>query len=341
MKALMKLFLVPLGVGLFLTSITIPAFTCTTTSLNGLTAAMVNPSTTVTGPIDAGGCDIGIFFDGGKGSINQAEIYNAVRFGVVVDGDNNNVAVDIRNSSIHNIGDNPFSGNQYGVAIYYRAYFLAGSASGTISGNQISDYQKGGIVANGQGTSVIITDNTVTGQGPVDYIAQNGIQVGYGATASVMQNTVSGNSYTGTSTVSGGIIVVGGAGYGNCPDGYPCLLTVGTRIVGNTVINNDIGIWLTNIIDAAGDPPTSATNVKAVNNVISSDGLHNDYGGFGYQAGVADQGNNDKIINNSISGAGYNSATYPSAYVVPIDADSSFTNRPKVHANAFDGTPTS
>jgi hypothetical protein len=43
-----------------------------------------------------------------------------------------------------------------------------------------------------------------------------------------MHNTISGNAYTGSSTVSGGII--GGAGYGNCPDGAPCPYTVGTRI---------------------------------------------------------------------------------------------------------------
>lgn len=100
----------------------------------------------------------------------------------------------------------------------------------------------------------------------------------------------------------------------------------------NIVINNDVGIFLTNLA-ADFSAPLSATNIKAVNNAISNDALNNNYGGFGYQAGVSDVGNNDKIINNTISGDGYNPSAFPTAYVVEIDADVSFTNRPKVHAN--------
>jgi hypothetical protein len=37
--------------------------------------------------------------------------------------------------------------------------------------------------------------NVVTGDGPIAYIAQNGIQVGFGATRTVKNNTVSGNNY--------------------------------------------------------------------------------------------------------------------------------------------------
>jgi Right handed beta helix region len=315
---------------------------CDATGFNGLTAALVNPTYTVSGAVNATGCNMGVYFDHGDGDVENAEIYGSNYYGVFVNGDTNTVSVNISESEIHDIGETPLNGSQHGVAIYYRAYFLGGSASGKISGNTIYHYQKGGIVTNGQGTSVVVTDNTVTGEGPVSYIAQNGIQVGYGASASVMRNTVTGNSYTGTSTASGGIIVVGGMGYLTCPDGNSCPYTVGTRIVGNTVRNNDIGIWLSNLMTGNPDylSPTSATNVKAVNNIISSAGLYNMYGGFGYQAGVADQGNNDKIINNSISGSGYDPNANPSAYTVPIDADTSFTNRPKVHANAFDGEKT-
>jgi hypothetical protein len=291
---------------------------------------VVNPTSTVSGVVDATGCDIGVYFSSGKGTVKNAEIKGALWYGVVVNGDTTNVSVDVLDSSIHHIGDNPFNGNQRGVAVYYRA-FMTGKTSGKISGNTISQYQKGGIVTNGRGTKVNISNNVVTGFGPVSFIAQNGIQVGYGADASVMRNTVSGNSYTGTSTVSGGIIVVGGPGYGPCPNG-PCDYTRGSQIQGNTVVNNDIGVFLTNLAADFG-PPSSATNVKAVNNTISSSALQNNYGGFGYQAGVSDVGNNDKIINNKISGNGYNPAANPGAYTVEIDADVSFTNRPKVHAN--------
>lgn len=313
----------------------IPASACVPTGFNGLTAVAVNPAATVTGDIDAAGCDIGVFFNAGKGTVRNATIHNALYYGVIVDGDVGSVSVDVLSSNIHDIGDSPLNGVQRGVGIYYRAYFPGGHAAGKINGNTIWNYQKGGIVVNGPGSNADVSGNTVLGQGPVAYIAQNGIQIGYGATAQVMRNVVTGNSYTGTSTVSGGIIVVGGPGYGDCPDGSPCAYTTGTQIVGNTITGADIGIFLTNI-DALGNPPAIATNIKAVNNTITNNALNNHYGGFGYQAGVSDVGNNDKLINNTIGGAGYDPAANPGAYTVAIDADPSFTNRAKIHANKVD-----
>lgn len=290
-----------------------------------LTAAQINPPK-VTGTIDATGCNIGVYFDAtvprGVGLVTKADIYGANYFGVVANGDLGPVAVDILSSAIHDIGENPLDGTQHGVAVYYRA------ASGRIVGNTIADYQKGGIVANLPGTDVQIRDNVVTGQTAVNWIAQNGIQIGYGATAIVMNNTVSGNAYSGAwGASSGGIIVVGGAYYGG-------ELTTNTQIVQNTLINNDIGIYLSNW-DEAGAPLTP-TNIKVVNNTVSNTLLSNISGGgsIGYQACISDVGNNDKIINNKISGKGCNPAYSTAAiYVAAIDADPSFTNKPKVHAN--------
>jgi hypothetical protein len=305
------------------------AHVCSATGYSGLTAALVNPGSVSGGMIDAGGCDIGIYYSGQSAKVRNVIVTGALYYGIFVNGDNAATSVDILDSAISYIGDSPFNGNQRGVAVYYRAYLATGSATGRVSGNHIDHYQKGGIVVNGTGSNVQVQDNVVEGFGPVGFIAQNGIQFGYGSSGSAMKNTVSGHSYTGTSTVSGGIIVVGGPGYGVCPDGNPCLYTSNIQIVGNTVVNNDVGIFLTNLA-ADFSAPDEATNVKAVNNTITSDALTNNYGGFGYQAGVSDVGNNDKIIANRISGAGYG----PTAgYTVAIDADASLTNRPKVHAN--------
>src|ERR1700722_3411482 len=138
-----------------------------------MTAALINPVTTVTGPVNADGCNIGVYYSSGKGQIDQAEIYGANYAGVFVNGDNGQVSVNITNSKIHSIGESPLNGTQHGWAIYYRAFFLTGSATGTISGNTLSFYQKAGIVADGQGTNVVVTDNSIEGQGPVGYIAQN------------------------------------------------------------------------------------------------------------------------------------------------------------------------
>ncbi len=288
-----------------------------------MTAAMINPSGTVTGTVDAAGCNIGVYYDAnGLGGTVKAEVKNSNYFGVLVNGDAGPVAVDVLNSNIHDIGEVPPNGTQHGVAIYYRAFTLGGSATGKISGNQVWNYQKGGIVVNGQGANAVVSNNTVTGQGRVNYIAMNGIQFGYGSSGSAMKNTVSGNAYTGTNNASsGGIIVVGG-------DCYSGAITTGIQIVQNIVTNNDVGVWLSNL-DASCNAVTDQTNEKVVNNTISNDSFTNISGNVtaGYQAGVADQGTNDKIINNTISGAGYQ---YPG---VAVDADPSFTNKPKVHAN--------
>src|SRR5262249_48814888 len=53
-----------------------------------------------------------------------------------------------------------------------------------------------------------ITNNVVTGAGPVNYIAQNGIQVGFGGTAIVKNNEISGNDYTPKSFIACGLLFV-------------------------------------------------------------------------------------------------------------------------------------
>ena len=305
-----------------------PALACTPTGFFrdaiNMTAALINPVDTVSGTVDAIGCNIAVYYDsnGLGGTVKAADIFGSNYFGVLVNGDAGPVSVDVLNSTIHDIGESPLNGSQHGVAVYYRAFFLGGGATGKINGNTIERYQKGGIVVNGVGSNAVVSNNIVHGLAPVNFIAQNGVQFGFGSSGSAMRNTVTGNQYTGSSTASGGILVVGGPGYRTCPDGGPCLYTTGIQIVQNIVTNNDVGVWLSNI-DASGNPPVDQTNEKVVNNTISNNTCVNQY-----QAGVSDQGNNDKIINNRISGIG--SAT-PCG--VAVDADVSFTNRPKVHAN--------
>lgn len=174
---------------------------CTTvvTSKGTLTAAVYDAS--VTGPVDASGCDIGAYYDsaGNGDTVSGADISGATQYGVFVDGISGDVSVDVTNSSIHNIGDTPFDGVQYGVGVYYYGYNTAGTVTGTVSGNAVYQYQKGGITVNGANASVAVSDNTVTGLGPVPFIAQNGIQFGFGATGSASGNQISDNYYTGCS----------------------------------------------------------------------------------------------------------------------------------------------
>ncbi|MDT5124109.1 MAG: hypothetical protein QOC96_3591 [Acidobacteriota bacterium] len=256
----------------------------------GASANVTNLKITTSGLADV--CDAGadrlrgILFDGASGSIT--------------------------NNQITNINQNQgalLSGCQEGNAIEARNF---GASPTTIrvviDGNTISNYQKTGIVANGN-TDATITDNTVTGAGPNLYIAQNGIQVGFGATGMVKGNSVSGNSYTGTDAVSGGVLIFG--------DGSE--LCVGVQVLKNTLKGNDVGVFAAQFDDTTDStPPSTMTNLKIVNNVIDKGNAANPI----YTAGVSDEGNNDKIINNTITG-----------YDLPVDADTSFTNRPKVHAN--------
>lgn len=317
------------------------AVTCTPTGFFrdgiNMTAAVIDPTDPVTGTVDATGCNIGVYISGVDATIDSADISGANYFGVLVNGDSGTPSASITNSNIHDIGESPLNGTQHGVAIYFRSFFLTGSASGTVSNNTLTNYQKGGIVANGQGVNVAITDNIVTGQTAVDYIAQNGIQVGYGASASVMRNTVTGNAYSGTNNASsGGILVVGGGGYGTCPDGNACPYTVNTRIIQNKLNGNDVGVYLSNL-DGSFNAPSSATNIKVVNNTISNIGVTNVSGcGYAskYQAGVSDVGNNDKIITNSISGAGYVNLNSGGCGLFSIDVAPSYSLRAKVHANS-------
>ena len=136
-----------------------PTPTCTPveTSMGKLTAAVVNPAANYAGPLPLSGCQIGVYFNK-AGSVKNADIAGATHYGVFAD---NGAKVDVTGSRIHQIGDNPFSGNQNG-----RAVFFANGATGTVNGNTISDYQKNGLVATGDKTAVQVLNNTVTGRGP-------------------------------------------------------------------------------------------------------------------------------------------------------------------------------
>jgi parallel beta-helix repeat protein len=288
-----------------------------------MTAAQIGGN--VTGTIDASGantvdgvpCNIGVYYDNTtSGNVSAgADISGANYFGVVVNGDVGAVSVNVKGSSIHDIGESPLTGqgSQHGTAVYYRG-LGAGSATGTVSGNTITNYQKGGITVSGK-VSATITGNTVTGQGRVSWIAQNGIQMGYGAKGSVTGNTVTGNAYTGTNFASsGGILVVGGPCFGT-----GLAYTTGLTISKNTLTSNDVGVWLYNANPTTDPNVCVSTSTKTNNTVkfntitndrnpvtnISGDSLPGDATLCGYQAGVSDLGVKDLIVNNSISGFGY------------------------------------
>ena len=114
----------------------------------------------------------------------------------------------VTNSNFVNINQGP-SGCQEGNAVEVRNEPFDGSHPNTqyvaVSGNTMTHYQKTGLVANGD-VYVDAFENTITGFGPVNYIAQNGLQSGYGAMGSIHDNVISGNYYSGTGWTSAGIL---------------------------------------------------------------------------------------------------------------------------------------
>jgi hypothetical protein len=167
-----------------------------------LTAAQIGGN--VTGTLDATGCDIGVYYESGHlGSVTAgADISGAKYFGVLVNG----VPADVTGSSVHNIGEVPLNGSQHGNAIVY-----LNGASGTISGNTVSHYQKNGITIS-MGASGSVLNNVVTGEGHITYIAQNGIQISFGASGLVRGNSVSGNWYTPAGTEACGLLLYQASG---------------------------------------------------------------------------------------------------------------------------------
>jgi hypothetical protein len=277
-----------------------------------LTARIVNPTKPVTGRVDATGCEVGVYVSRGTGLVVGADVFGARYYGVLADGNGHHVAVDVRGSRLHDIGETPMTSSRHGQGVAYRG-FDGGTATGTVSGSRIWNYQEAGLNMTGPGSTASFIGNVITGRGITDVISQNGIQVIHGAHGVVRGNVISNLRFTGPN-VGNGVLVVGGPGYG-----FP--YTRDTRIELNHVTNADIGI---NIFEIEEDdsPSPLPTNILVAYNVVRNDALTNVAGwddATGFQAGISDYANHDRIIGNVVSGAGYDPATCGSvAICAPI-----------------------
>jgi hypothetical protein len=175
-----------------------------------LTAAIVNPVGPVTGDVDGTGCNIAVYygpdavgtFPVGTGTVDEANVHGSNYYGVVAAG----AAVNVSDSHVYAIGENPFNGSQHGVGVFYTTLEgnefgndntqIGTSATGTLSGSTVDDYQKNGVVVNGVNAVANVTGNTVAGEGPITYIAQNGVQFSRGGAGSVTKNLISDQFYS-------------------------------------------------------------------------------------------------------------------------------------------------
>lgn len=157
---------------------------------------------------------------------------DSLEYGVRVDEGG---SATITDNHITEIRDNPFSGCQNGVGVLIGRNVNNTTGSGSVVHNLIDNYQKGGIVVDGQlsgpASHAEVAYNEVVGIGPTAVIAQNGIQVSRGAFADVHHNVVRDNIYS-LLTVSDEAILL-----------YQ-VSSSSTRIHHNHVYNNNDGIGL-------------------------------------------------------------------------------------------------
>ncbi|MFC1755780.1 right-handed parallel beta-helix repeat-containing protein [Patescibacteria group bacterium] len=185
----------------------------------------------------------------------------------------------ILHSSVVGINQGP-SGCQEGNAIEIRNAPFNGEHPDTMSvevaHNEIYDYQKTGIVANGD-VYVNIHHNKVGASATQENLAANSVQLGFGATGLLEQNQIEGNQWFGESDWVGTAVLIYAAND----------LEVSKNIIGG---NSEIGIY------NYGDD-----NVIN-NNKVFDDGADISHGDNFYDYGIGNYGSGNVITNNKVKG---------------------------------------
>ena len=172
----------------------------------------------------------------------------------------------------------------------------------------------------GPGSTAVASGNVIRGRGLIGTISQNGIQVIFGAHGTVVGNRISDLEFAGPNT-GNGVLVVGGGAYdgdptkGCLPSG--CDVTRGARIERNVITDADTGVVAFNA-DADFNPPADPTSTRISGDVIRKKTLTNLAGwdgSIGVQEGVFAYGNEDQIVDNVITGNGYDAASCGDAAV--------------------------
>jgi hypothetical protein len=245
------------GKGYTITAVDPPAghFTGAVVANEGTNASVKNLTVTTAGLSNV--CDSGadrlrgIMFEGASGSITH--------------------------NTVMGINQGP-SGCQEGNAIEVRNAPFDGTHPGTVSvelaHNNIVDYQKTGIVANGD-VNVAIHHNAIGASATQENLAANSVQLGYGAMGYITYNNIEGNQWKGTSDYAATAVLVYSAD--------------GVEVSNNNIRgNSDIGVYF------YGD------NGIVHNNRIFDEGP--DHPNSGYDYGLGNWGANNSVTNNKVRG---------------------------------------
>jgi len=164
-----------------------------------------------------------------------------------------------------------------------------------IANCSIHDFQKNGITANETGTTAKIHDNVVTGVGPTNGAAQNGIQIGFSAAGEIRENTVTNNVWSPCAAVA------------SCLTVATNILVTGSdnvRVSGNTVGISQVGIFVDgNNAEVRNNRAFAASVFENIR--LQGNGNHADDNSVvnGGDADIYLQGNNNFVDRNSISDA--------------------------------------
>lgn len=230
----------------------------------------------------------------------------------------------IKSNDVENMG---VGGKEtFGIMAY-------GDSDLQIYDNDVREYERGGIGANGDGgehpsPTVDIRGNTVTGStGIKEAWGPNGIQIGYGATGQIKANDVSDNRWSSVQDgdwVASGIIVfesddvsvmqnsVTNSDVGVASGAWAWFLPSAddTIITKNEIQDAHAGVLLQAVAwDGISTTDPSVSNAKVVNNTLSDSQTNDDDVGVAIDSIDLDPDYNpilwnNKVIRNSITGFG-------------------------------------
>jgi len=218
-----------------------------------------------------------------------------------------------------------YQGCQSGLAIFVENV-TPGTDAVTIEKSTVTNFDKNGITVEAAAADAIIEHNTVTGIGPTDLIAQNGIEVSYGATAKITSNTISNLIYSPQTYGSSGIIM-----YQLDSGAYQAP----TLVQSNTIDNTQYGIVL-DAVNGTADNPVQVSKNKISNSQfvgvgLYSDGISDDYISVtknkidttGIYDGIDACSDNNTIANNTVTNSTTESAIHLDAECVQPDNSAS------------------